>query len=508
MCEFELGGGLQGPSRGGPTVHAVSSRLLLRRLWFASPTHPQLYVNGSTHPTVKEPLQGWALGKFINDADWEGGRKHNYPGMLIRGKPVQVMLGFIWKPGTVISGTLEVTPRLLGSHPYSGNLTKATKSFRSSLNQKVMSIFIDLGGKCPDVVGRFDLELSWKVTPDPGSAFSFGLQGQTSNKTVHRVYCAYDPPLDPGKEPSTPTPIDTNSATPKRLEKLVALLGSKRYLACSTAADLHQLVWEVHKGISALSPPYFDNALDLHITHDGTPQRVYGSHGWIGTGKFINIEDQWLMWVPNSKKWNRASCIGHVQLLKTMLATVGIYIRRSLVLPVTNVLPPTVPGGSSRTLPLSEIQSKYLEGSVKRHPTALNMYVTDVSNRLTVKLRAPGESAPLDAWVALMKHGKNGEYFEACAVAPGGKYLPGAFEVNRVKRGASGFVSNQGFGSALEALRWWARTKSNRGQFQRFLCWVHVSGGSLAHCWDRNGKYYPPDQYVQIRNQGLDLPVP
>lgn len=151
---------------------------------------------------------------------------------------------------------------------------------------------------------------------------------------------------------------------------------------------------------------------------------------------------------------------------------------------------------------------KYLEGHVA-DVAGGDYQKSDMSNRLTVQLMVPGENDPMEAFVALMEPGMRGEYWEACAVTPSDKYLLGGFPIQRVAASAPQYVSNRGFASALDVLRWWARTTSDAGRFQRFLCWVALGDqGELEHCWDRNGTYYPPARYEEIRNRGLDLPVP
>ena len=100
-----------------------------------------------------------------------------------------------------------------------------------------------------------------------------------------------------------------------------------------TDSDLIWLLWKLHVGINnsgLVPPPYFDPG---HVGRHLTTNREYN-------GRQLPVTDQWLMWLrTNSPHWNDASCIGHVQLLKTMAAAVGILVRRCWVYPTTKTLP-------------------------------------------------------------------------------------------------------------------------------------------------------------------------
>lgn len=74
--------------------------------------------------------------------------------------------------------------------------------------------------------------------------------------------------------------------------------------------------------------------------------------------------------------------------------------------------------------------------------------------------------------------------------------------------GAPNFITNRGFDSDLDVVRWWTKTQT-LGGFQRFMCWVALDGdGNLLFAWDVNGKAYAPDDYTKIRDTGKQLPPP
>jgi hypothetical protein len=188
-----------------------------------------------------------------------------------------------------------------------------------------------------------------------------------------------------------------------------------------------------------------------------------------------------------------------------MLAALGIHIRRRLVLPVTTERPPESPGGPPRPVSAGEIagciEGRVLEGQFQ---------TTDTRNQMTAPLLAPGKTEPTTASIAVMSSGGRGDYFEACALTPAGKYLPAAIPSSLVLTQApASYQGHWGFLSAIEVLRFWASMKTASG-YQRFMCWVVVDQqtDTLMHCWDRDGKHYPPSQCDLILQTGRQLPVP
>jgi len=238
--------------------------------------------------------------------------------------------------------------------------------------------------------------------------------------------------------------------------------------------DLVDLYWQLHRGINDTPgvPPYFDGAHDLHITVDGTRN-----------GTPLPLDDQWLAWVPNPANWNDASCIGHVQLAKTMLASVGLFARRTWVFPHTTRLP----NGTTRAFADTDL---YCLGSY------------DESKLQTWTFRHMG--VDYTATPKLMEPGAAWENFEACMLSPTGKFLTGGYET---RTNPASFRANKGFNSAAELLRWWCNT--SRGSFRRFVCWAyHNEATDEVHLWDVNGGHYTESNFEEIRRRGLTLPVP
>lgn len=498
MNDFAETGNLPGPARRGGILNVGQRQLTLKRVWFSGPT---LYVNGNTQPLVTAPVNWWARGAFIDAPDWEAGRAINYPFWVRRGSPLSLaMIGLRWPVREAAGGTLTVTPRVRGLSSAGFTLASVDVDIPGTSDIVVVNN-VSFGGVAPDFVGRLVLELDWQVTAKPGSSFTFAIEGQSSLTTAHVFYLGDDWPLDPTKDAATPNKSDTISATPKRMDRLMASLGPDARHARANSGDLDDIIWRVYVEENAKQPPYFNNDLDVCLTHDGTRERRFSGGGWVGgTGKRLPLEDQWLMWITTSAHWNHASCIGYAQLLKTMLATVGILIRRSLILPTTNLLPPLTPGGPTR--PIADI-SPHLEGRVDE-----TLQMTNISNRQTADVFRP-DGTRVTAFPALMGRNGVGEYFEGCAVTPNGRYLPGAFELARIVSTAPQFATNRGFTSALETLRWWATTTSQNSTFQRFMCWVELDANdNLSGCWDRNGRYFAPADYEQIRISGQQLVVP
>jgi hypothetical protein len=248
--------------------------------------------------------------------------------------------------------------------------------------------------------------------------------------------------------------------------------GSNRRHSVATQDDVVDLYWELHKAINDTpgAPPYFDAAHNEHMT---TP-----------AGAYIPLEDQWLAWVANSSQWNDASCIGHVQIAKTMLAAVGLFARRTWVFPHT----PRLPDGTTISFADEDLYCLGNHDDTKQQMWTFRHGGTDY-----------------DAHPKLMEPGIAWENFEACMLTPTGKFLTGGYATSS---NPPSFHRNKGFNSAAELLRWWSGT-SRSGFGRRFMCWVYYDRTTdEAHCWDVDGTYYPIADYVRIRDRGKQLPPP
>jgi hypothetical protein len=242
----------------------------------------------------------------------------------------------------------------------------------------------------------------------------------------------------------------------------------------ATHDELVDLYWKLHVGINDTpgAPPYFDGAHDEHLTVDGTYR-----------GRSLPLQDQWLAWVGSSgPNWNDASCIGHVQLAKTMLAAVGLFARRTWVFPHTSKLP----DGSTASFADTDLY-------------CLGTY--DATKEQTVTLRHNGRN--YRATAKLLEPDQVWENFEACLLSPSGKFLTGGYPTSS---NPASFRNQKGFNSAAELLQWWCNT--SRAHFgKRFMAWVYDNENTgETHLWDVEGTHYALADYVQIRNRHKQLP--
>jgi hypothetical protein len=253
----------------------------------------------------------------------------------------------------------------------------------------------------------------------------------------------------------------------------------RRHSAASQS-DLVDLYWRLHRGINDTpgAPPYFDAGHSEHLTHNGRYE-----HGDPPQGNPIPLEDQWLAWVRTSRHWNDASCIGHVQLAKTMLAAVGLFARRTWVFPHTN----RMPDGTTVALADTDLY-------------CLGTY--DESRKQSWTFRWGGIDYP--ATPKLMEPRREWENYEACMLSPTNKFLTGGYNT---RSNPASFRTNKGFDSAAELLRWWCNTR--RGSFQRFMCWVYWNEPTNEeHYWDVDGNHYDTTNWEDIRRNGRQLPTP
>jgi hypothetical protein len=403
-----------------------------------------------------------------------------------------------------VAGELLVTPRLRdrSGAPVSSGLKAVRLPFSGATGSTNVAVNVVDLGTFPDQVGLFTLELAFQATP--GAKFNF-----QSVTTRQHVLCTWDVPLDPTEDVEIPV-TDTLSGTRNRMRKLMSFLPA-------TSTDVEDMLWRLHLGINDSTPPNFFNKLGVEITHNGELKRFLGPSGLVNRGIPFPLVEQWLMWTPNtgSPPWNHAACAGYVQLLKTMAATLGINVRRTLVLPVTPQLPPPTPGAAKPSpLPLSALTVE------------TPMVIADAGLDMLRKLRTVSltglDGKPYEAHPALMEPNQGGEVFEACGVTPAGKYLPGGFSSSRLaqtgvpnwtngtsgaKGGADWTKAQRGFDSAVDVVRWWTSTTTPSG-YQRFMCWVAFKDDQLKWCWDVDGVAYAPNDYDRIRNTGKQLPPP
>lgn len=436
-----------------------------------------LYRNGDTHALLPagRDIQWWGKGAKITDPEWVRTRAaaDNFRACFTRNQPIAIRVMLVASTGAALSGSLTLTPTLDGSTTH---LTPATVSFTYPAGASEHWITVQPGGQMPDEVGRYILRLRWRLT---GSGFRFC--GPTRSKI--RIYGIYGPPMDPDYDSAVTADTGrmlgraegTLTGTKKRLDHMMRLIGgSDRRHRAADQDDLVDLYWRLHKGINDTpgAAPYFDAGHDKHITVDGT-----------SAGANIPVEDQWLAWVSDPSHWNDASCIGHVQLAKTMLAAVGLFARRTWVFPHTD----RMPDGTTVALADTDL---YCLGTYDE--TKMQTWEFSIG------------AAKYEATPKLMEPELSWENFEACMLSPTGKFLTGGYNT---RSNPANFRANKGFNSASELLRWWSGTR--RGSFRRFMCWVYWNRVTdEAYFWDVDGNRYTTTNWEDIRRNGKQLPAP
>lgn len=462
--------------RAGEEVKAAVSIASIQFAFSSNTDVHAMYLAANSHPLLPGvSLDWWARGAKIIDPEWVHGRsdKDNKCAVVTRNKPVRMRVKLECPTSVDLSGTLSAAPTLDGSTKY---LKDASVAFTYPSGAASHTVDIKLASTMPDEVGRFLLKVKWTAT---GAGVSF-----SKITTTHCLYSAYGRPLKPDYDSAstadtgvfTSVADGTLTGTRKRLDNLTEQLGSTRRLPAETENDLIELLWKLHVGINDTpgAPPYFDAGHDRFLTIDGE-----------SNGARVPIDDQWLAWlVTKSPNWNDASCIGHVQLLKTMAASIGIFVRRTWVYPTTKTLPD------------------------KSHPSIADTDCYSLGTEDSSKTQKWTFTHGGRAYVAepkLMEPGLKYENFEACMLTSQGRFLTGGYSTSS---NPQSFTTDRGFKSAKELLRWWCNTK--RPNFgKRFMAWVYnnTSTGE-AHLWDVDGKHYAPSDYIKIRNTGKELPPP
>jgi hypothetical protein len=482
-------GNVPGPPRPGPVIKVKGPTLTLRSVKFQNTV--MMYRNSSTHALAKGDMEKWARGIPIVEPEWMATRKEQFPAAVLRKTKPAFVATLSWPTKTEVSGSLIVDATLDKEH-----LITVAVPFTIKAGEEFPTVLVDLVDEMPDEVGRYKLAVTWDAQPakDP-SDFDFP---QTS--TQHDLFAVYDTPYLSDSDSAAPSftgvhasGLFTITGTQQRFDQLMGLFGvSRRHLA-ATPDDIRELLWRVHTGVNEFqNPPFFDAIHDRYLTVDGGPTKHYDEtqHAIVGSDP-LSTNDQWLMWLrTTAPHWNSAACIGYVQLIKTMMAAVGIFVRRAWVIPHTRVLP----DGTTATFKDEDLWCLGEEDSSKWQTASLR----------------DNKGAIRTGTLALVEPNRGGERFEACLYTPDKHFLPGGYQPSKVDAGAPGFIKGRGFASALDLLRWWCKTK--RQAFQRFQCWVDLDNldgdGKPTNFWDREGTYYAGDTYVNIVKRGKEVPPP
>jgi len=512
---FLRGAARRGRARDGiPVVTLAPPTIEIQAVRVCGNPHSHfLYENSDTHVlrtfdgelvARKDQLQGWSRGPKIEESEWVAKRskRHPLPVCVTRTHPVAMMVKLASNTTKPLKGRLKVAPSLnKGNKEW---LKPSEVHFEYPANGNGHWVALETDGQMPDCVGRYSLRLDWEIQPLESERSRFRFIAPKNLRLT--MYCIAGDPYDPAYDSER---LDdsgkvlaksdgTLTGTRKRLDHLMKLLDGEKFR--HPLNKLEDLIWKLHRGINDTPgrPPYFNASHGLAIETGRSEFKMT-----------YRLEDQWLAWVPSRDFWNELACIGHVQLLKTMLASVGIFTRRAWVVPCTE----RMPDGSRLSLSDSDLvyvgtfPDRILGGGRKRPGTYWDRF------------KIPGiEGVEFDGSVGLIEPDGTWEAFEACAITPRQRFLPGGYETKDIAGhpNARDFVRNQGFLSAREVLRWWCETV--RGRFRRFLCWVGTVGDPVfretigdekGRCyWDRDGTFYSIKNFKEIREKRLDLPPP
>lgn len=420
------------------------------------------------YPTIPEDFVGWGRGMPLTGWDWEGKDNLERAACYQRQQPIhmKVRLRSSLAAPSPRTFTLTVTPKVDGS---TSVLTAGTASVNwPAGSQEQVVPMIALGGTLPNEVSRYHVQLTWSVsgiTP-----------GGTINRTNHKIFGIYDDPRDPDSSTAAGTALSpVDGLTKQRLDKVtLAIGGGNRRFPTPTAGDLATLVWHVGRHVNNSGPPHF---------YGGRDDRVqYGANG-----PYIELIDEWVMWlkgrsippdpdplVPN-KPWNVGACITYAQLMKTMLASVGVQAQRAWVYPKTNVLP----DGSTITLTDSDLVE--IDGGPAVSPQKHTFHHGGLVYDTEVKLVGQPEAA-----------GPYIDNFEACLYY-NGHLIPGAFSTHQYPTA----VQNGGIGfpDAFSLFRWWQSIRQNG--HPRFMVWFSDTPGGY---FDRHGKFYSSPYAIHAAN--------
>lgn len=516
-----------------------------------------LYENSDDQPTTAQRrargvsgpewgnYAGWGRGPLIHSAEWLSGRERHRAAVLRNSSlSLRVTLEVAPVARAAITGTLEARARVDGDAL--GSAVNTSFTFAAGARHAV--VVVAFGGRLPDEIGRVELRVAWSST---STSYRF-----IDDETSQRLYLLYDQPVDPAHDSTSSADTgaghrsssETYSGTQQRLDHLMRMLGRSNRM---TAADVNPILWRLHRGINDASPPFFDAGHAEKISDNGESAddpAVNASHEYA-------VTENWMMWAqtprrptyqsadgPRAMYWNDGSCIGHVQLLKTMVASIGMFARRAWVLPTTTRVPPV--GRPSPGWMIAQPDGTRRLGLHWQLPAPSGRSVTvsdehiHALGRLEFKQwwlfphpepHVGGGPEVLARPVLIEPGGHYGEFenFEACLRTPQGRFLPGGYSTESIRtagatRGADRmgqqFVDQGGFVNAQDVLRWWANTGRDvgGGRFVRFVLWsaqviVPRPNGPPAryqYYFDLEGVRVGRDVLGTLRAANRNLPVP
>ncbi len=438
---------------------------------------------------IKENFYGWGRGVYLTGWDWQGTDNLERAACYVRLKPVvmKVRLQCALPAPSARTFTLVVTPTLNGDATL---LTDGSKSVGWPKGSKEQVVEITTGGAFPDEVSRFDLKLTWSIKDVAISAAdgttSPGVTGVIT-RSRHTVFSIYGLPREPSDNTEAGRDFYTDSGlTKQRLDKITLVLGgSKRRFPTSKLSDLDELVWRVHKDLNDTNnPPYFYGERSFKIKYNLKPDKKLKKQK---DPIEIGVVDQWVLWAPSGggysgpfPHWNYGACITYIQLMKTMLAMIGIHTRLAWVIPKTTQLP-------NLDDPINLSESDLVDfNSHSELPTQKHVFT------------APS-GVQWQAEVVLMERPEKGgwEQFEGCLFY-NNRYYPGAIPTEKYPDSVK--KDRRGFGSGVEVLRWWISV--SHGKFERFMVWKAEIPTLLF--FDRDGG--PHQDAYEIKKAGDQLP--
>jgi hypothetical protein len=425
------------------------------------------------YATIPENFVGWGRGMPLTGWDWEGSDNLDRAACYrrLRAVHLRVRLHSSLPAPTARTITLTVTPTLDGSRTI---LTAGTASVSWPVSsQEVIVPLIALGGTLPDEVSRYHLHLTWAVT---GTT-----PGGTINRTNHKIFGLYEDPRDPDDgTPAGSALAPVTGLTKQRMDKvMLAIGGSNRRFPTHRPDDLKKLVWHVGRHVNNSGPPHFYGGRNKYVR--------YGS---FASGPQIELIDQWVMWIEGhrippdpgepSRSWCVGACITYAQLMKTMLASVGVHSLRAWVYPKTTLMP------DGTHVSLSEADLVRYEGGPAVAPQSWPFHYGGLTYPAKVKLVGQPEST-----------GPYIDNFEACLYY-NGHLIPGAFPTHSYPDSVQN--GGEGFPNAFSLFRWWQSIRQNG--HPRFMLWV---SNKPAGYFDRHGAFYTDPYAVHSRNW---LPIP
>jgi hypothetical protein len=443
-----------------------------------------------SYPQIKENFHGWGRGPHLTGWDWQGSDNLERAACYIRLKPVvlKVRLRCDIPAPSARTFVLVVTPTLNGDATL---LSVGSKSVKWEKGSREQVLEIATGGALPDEVARFELQLIWSlqdlaIVTDDGSTTSDSIVGVIA-RSRHTIFSIYGLPKEPtdNSEAGKDYYFDTG-LTKQRLDKLTHIVGgSKRRFQTASGSKLDELVWRVVQNVNnSPNPPYFYGDRSFKIHYNLKPAR--GAKNKKPESIEIGVVDQWVMWAPSGggyngpfPHWNFGACITYIQLMKTMLAAVGVHARLSWVFPRTTQLPDVNDPVLIRESEVVDFDSHDRFLPTQKHEFVSKSKTEIIKSEAEVVLI---ERPTLSGW----------ESFEGC-LCFNKHFYPGAIPTSLYPLEIQN--TNKGFNSGVDVLKWWITVKHQdpvtHKYYDRFMVWKYQKTPTTTPLfYDRDGIVY------------------